>query len=91
MYIPCADCENDKSTFHWRTVACSLKCAMEYFEKIDESRKPKNQSVEVLITTSVEKNDDVKTTMDTVNSENIRPIGTRNRKKKNNEESEQID
>ena len=38
MYTPCPDCENDKSAFHWRSVACSRECAMEYFRRIEESR-----------------------------------------------------
>ena len=47
MYTPCADCESDKGVFHWRTVACSMKCAMEYFNKIEESRKPNCDNVGV--------------------------------------------
>ena len=38
MFIPCADCERDKSMFHWRTVACSLDCATAYFTKVEEAR-----------------------------------------------------
>lgn len=47
IYSPCSDCENDKHAFHWRTVACSKECAMEYFKKIEESRKPQNNTYEV--------------------------------------------
>lgn len=39
MYTPCADCENENTTFHWRTVVCSYECAMEYFRRVDENRK----------------------------------------------------
>ena len=38
MFTPCADCERDKSMFHWRTVACSLECATAYFTKVEEAR-----------------------------------------------------
>ena len=38
MFTPCADCERDKSMFHWRTVACSLECAKAYFAKVEEAR-----------------------------------------------------
>ena len=38
MFTPCADCERDKSMFHWRTVACSLECAKTYFAKVEEAR-----------------------------------------------------
>ena len=38
MFTPCADCERDKSMFHWRTVACSLECAKVYFAKVEEAR-----------------------------------------------------
>lgn len=38
MYVPCADCENDNTVFHWRTVACSYECGKKYFEKVLEER-----------------------------------------------------
>lgn len=38
MYTPCPDCENDKSIFHWRTVACSYECGKIYFERVMETR-----------------------------------------------------
>lgn len=41
MYTPCGDCERDKTAFHWRTVACSYACGMEYFKRVEEARKPK--------------------------------------------------
>lgn len=93
MYTPCADCENDKSAFHWRTIACSMKCAMEYFEKIEESRKPNGDSIEISVVepiTETEKKDiSEEVSPDTQVVEENKP--TRTRKKKNNEESEQID
>ncbi len=39
MYTPCADCEKDKTAFHWRSVACSLECGMEYFKMVKAARK----------------------------------------------------
>lgn len=41
MYTPCYDCERDKTAFHWRTVACSIKCGIEYFKMVEEARNPK--------------------------------------------------
>ena len=38
MYTPCFDCEQDNKTFRWRTVACSVKCGMEYFKLVEEYR-----------------------------------------------------
>ncbi len=38
-FTPCGDCENDKSMFRWKRVACSPKCAKEYFARIDRSRQ----------------------------------------------------
>ena len=47
MYTPCADCENDKTIFHWRTVACSYECGMKYFKMVEEARKPKEEKNEI--------------------------------------------
>lgn len=41
MFTPCADCENDKTMFRWKRVACSPECAKEYFSRIEESRNQK--------------------------------------------------
>lgn len=41
MYTPCVDCERDQSIFHWRTVACSVECGLEFFRQVEEARKPK--------------------------------------------------
>ena len=45
MFTPCADCERDKSMFHWRTVACSLECAKAYFAKVEEARNVINTEI----------------------------------------------
>lgn len=53
LYTPCADCENDKSAFHWRTVACSPECGKKYFEKVMKARnrvKGKKEVKKTLIT-----------------------------------------
>lgn len=89
MYTPCSDCEKDKSAFHWRTVACSMKCAMEYFEKIEESRNPKGDKIEVSVVETKIKDVGEVVSSDITNPEEVKH--TRTRKKKNNEESEQID
>lgn len=86
MYTPCSDCEKDKSAFHWRTVACSLRCAMEYFERIEESRKPKSDNIEVSVVETNGKDVGEVVSYDTTTSKEVKP--TRTRKKKNNEESE---
>lgn len=46
VYTPCADCENDKTAFHWRTVACSYECGMEYFKRVLDERNKTNNSEE---------------------------------------------
>ncbi len=45
MFTPCADCENDKTMFHWKKVACSPECAKEFFAKIEASRQPKVKNI----------------------------------------------
>ena len=46
LFTPCSDCENDKTMFRWKRIACSQKCAKEYFAKVEASRQPKVESVE---------------------------------------------
>ncbi len=45
MFTPCADCENDKTMFRWKRVACSPECAKKYFARIASSRQlnPENK------------------------------------------------
>lgn len=80
MYTPCADCESDKTAFHWRTVACSRECGMKYFEMVLNARKPKveleDSEIEKIETVEVEEQ-----------PKKIRKLT----KVKNNEESEQIE
>lgn len=54
MYTPCSTCEKDNSIFHWRTVACSEKCAAIYFERVRKARMPK-QETETAIKTDDDK------------------------------------
>lgn len=85
MFIPCADCENDKTMFRWKRVACSPECAKEYFAKIEESRHPK---VEPEISQAI--HNDSLPTFDVDDVETVKP--KRGRKKNiDNEEREQID
>lgn len=42
LYTPCGDCENDKSSFHWRNVACSIECGIKYLKKVEDARKNKS-------------------------------------------------
>lgn len=46
LFTPCADCENDTTMFRWKRVACSPKCAKEYFSKIETSRQPQRVNKE---------------------------------------------
>lgn len=85
MFTPCADCENDKTMFRWKRVACSPECAKEYFRRIEESRQPMVQNVKVE-SISVDNNGDVDDTENV--GEEIKPKKTR---KRNNVEREQID
>lgn len=85
MFTPCADCENDKTMFRWKRVACSPECAKEYFRRIEESRQPMVQNVKVE-SISVDNNGDVDDTENV--GEGIKPKKTR---KRNNVEREQID
>lgn len=85
MFTPCADCENDKTMFRWKRVACSPECAKEYFRRIEESRQPMVQNVKSE-SISVDNNGDVDDTENV--DEEIKPKKTR---KRNNVEREQID
>lgn len=78
MFTPCADCENDKTMFRWKKVACSRKCAMKYFAKIEESRKTPSAEMENKEMNKVSHSDTI--------SESKKIT-----RKKNNEESEQIE
>ena len=59
MYTPCFDCEQDVKTFRWRTVACSMKCGMEYFRMVEEARKPKVETKEVIVEEKITGEDNV--------------------------------
>lgn len=88
MFTPCADCENDKTMFRWKRVACSPECAKKYFAKIEESRQLK---------TGPEIRQDVHNdslpTSDVDDVADVETVKPRRGRKKNidNEEREQID
>lgn len=86
MFTPCADCENDKTIFHWRRVACSLDCAKKYFKKIEESRQFKVEKE------SIQKNDHDEN-LDSSKMTNTNILKPKRSRKNNieNKESEQID
>lgn len=46
LFTPCTDCANGKTMFRWKKIACSQKCAKEYFAKIEASRQPKSQGMD---------------------------------------------
>lgn len=90
MFTPCTDCENDKTMFRWKRIACSQKCAKEYFAKVEASRQPKFEGTypQPVKIENAENNNTVSEYL-TV-AEDIKP----KRAKKNRikiEESEQID
>lgn len=83
MYTPCADCESDKTAFHWRTVACSRECGKKYFEMVLNARKQKTESVD----SEIERIE----TVEVVEFEEQPKKTRKSTKVKNNEESEQIE
>lgn len=86
MFTPCADCENDKTMFHWRRVACSPECAREYFAKIEETRQVKSTSEY-----TQETMDNSKIFNETEVTDSVKPKRIRKKNDTRNEESEQID
>lgn len=84
LYTPCPECENDKSAFHWRTVACSIECGRKYFELVEIQRNH--------ITLENNKNKDEKDTKIVYEeSPTVLPKTTRKKKEIKAEESEQIE
>lgn len=54
LYTPCSDCDNDKTAFHWRSVACSIECGRKYLQMVLEARgevKPQVNTIEPKKTT----------------------------------------
>ena len=54
LYTPCSDCDNDKTAFHWRAVACSIECGRKYLQMVLEARsevKPLSDTTELKKTT----------------------------------------
>ncbi len=88
MFTPCADCENDKTMFRWKRVACSPECARKYFAKIEESRNHKTETM-TLQPVEAKKVEDVATEVKAT-TENVKSKRTRKKNIENNE-SEQID
>ena len=89
LFTPCSDCENDKTMFRWKRIACSQKCAKEYFARVEASRQPKIESVESqpVIT------DDLDTT-DIASGVTIEQTESKRTRKRNggrNKESERIE
>lgn len=82
LYTPCADCENNKGVFHWRTVACSQECASKYFDMVISARNKETIVV-------VEEKKEISSDDAEIVSE--KPKRVRKAKIKNDEESEQIE
>jgi hypothetical protein len=45
LYPPCKNCEDDKSMFHWREVACSYEHGQEYLRREMERRSAAERSL----------------------------------------------
>ena len=96
MYTPCAYCENEKTAFHWRTVACSKECGYEYLRQVMEARNPEpiTEIIEEVVNenetviTNDEKNEVVEVVEEKTEKKSYRRKTT---KATNNEESEQIE
>ncbi len=91
MFTPCANCENDKTMFRWKRVACSPECAKEYFSKVEEIRLHHAKNSE----TCANKVENIEID-NTVLEENtvVEDIKSKRTRKKNDikiEESEQIE
>ena len=83
-YTPCFDCENDKTAFHWRTVACSPECGRKYFAMVEAARNKEKESDDF----SAHMNAPVEEFVEDTN-EKVSKISYK-KKPKNNKESEQI-
>ena len=92
MYTPCAYCENEKTAFHWRTVACSKECGYEYLRQVMEARNPNTEIEEIKV-----ENETVVTNEEVTTVESVEEVTKKKTSKKkiietvNNEESEQIE
>ncbi len=91
MFMPCADCENDKTMFRWKRIACSPECAKEYFTKVEATRLHHSENPE----TCVNDVENIETT-NTISEQNtvaedIKPKRTKKRNDIKTEESEQIE
>lgn len=89
LFTPCSDCENDKTMFRWKRIACSQKCAKEYFAKVEASRQSKGEGVDP----EPVRTDNLETTDIALGiiMEPVEPKRTRKRNNSKNKESEQID
>lgn len=91
MYTPCFDCEQDNKTFRWRTVACSMKCGMEYFRMVEEARKPKVETKEVIVEDTIA-NEEIIDVVEVIEEVSEKKYSCKkSTKSENKEESEQIE
>ena len=63
LFTPCSDCENDKTAFHWRTVACSIECGRKYLAMVLEARTYDNVKDSIGNSVSVDNTIDVQEDM----------------------------
>ncbi|MBQ0036428.1 MAG: hypothetical protein KBT35_05880 [Firmicutes bacterium] len=91
MYTPCGDCENDKSAFHWRTVACSIGCGKKYFELVEKERN--KNTTDIINVEPIEEIEDVDEDDNKMLVDEFTTIPKYKKKKeyKNFKEREQID
>lgn len=90
MYTPCFDCEQDNKTFRWRTVACSMKCGMEYFKMVEEARKPKVKTKEIIVEETITR-EEIVDVVEVVEEVSEKKYSRKKSTKTNKEESEQIE
>ena len=90
LYTPCSDCERDKTAFHWRTVACSMKCGMEYFRMVEEARKPKVETKEVIVEETIA-SEEIVDVVEVVEEVSEKKYSRKKSTKAKKEESEQIE
>lgn len=85
LYTPCFDCENDKTVFHWRTVACSPECGRKYFAMVEAARNKTEKADDF----SAHMNVPVEESVEDVNEKPVSKVEYK-KKPKNIKESEQI-
>ena len=91
LYTPCSVCEDDKSAFHWRTVACSEECGKEYLKRVMKARTNNASESDIKIQNEFVDNETDTAIKNTDTKKNYYKKRTTKNIVKDNEKSEQID